>query len=201
MSAGGAAIRKDIKTWGERMNTVEPIRDIGIVEAVAHNLQQKSQRNYIMFCIGIYSGLRVSDILMLKVRDVKNKDVIRLIEQKTGNHRVYPIPSPLKRALRQYCEGMGAEEYLIANGRTGKPIGRIQAWRILRKACEPFGLRYIGTHTMRKTFGYHFYQQYGDVVMLMTIFGHTSESYTLRYIGINRKMIDEAILKFKPFKI
>ncbi len=183
------------------MNTVEPIRDIAIVEAVAHDLRQRSHRNYIMFCIGIYSGLRISDIVMLKVRDVKNKDVIRLIEKKTGNHRVYPVPAPLKRALREYCEGMSPDDYIVPNYRTNKPLGRVQAWRILRDVCQRFGLRHIGTHTMRKTFGYHFYQQYGDVVMLMTIFGHTSESYTLRYIGVNKKMIDDAILKFRPFKI
>lgn len=183
------------------MNTVEPIREIEIVEAVAKTLKSKSERNYIMFCIGIYSGLRVSDILKLKVRDVKNKDVIRITEKKTGNHKVYPVPAPLKKALKEYVKDMESDEYIIANQSTKRPIGRVQAWRILKKACEPFGLRYIGTHTMRKTFGYHFYQMYGDVVMLMTIFGHTSESYTLRYIGVNKKMIDDAILKFKPFKI
>lgn len=183
------------------MNTVEPIRDIEIVESIAYSLRQSSRRNYIMFCIGIYSGLRISDIVVLRVRDVKNKDVIRIVEKKTGNHRVYPVPAPLKRALREYCEGKKPEDYIVPNARTNKPLGRVQAWRIIRKACEPYGLKYIGTHTMRKTFGYHFYQMYGDVVMLMSIFGHTSESYTLRYIGVNKKMIDDAILKFRPFKI
>lgn len=183
------------------MNTVEPIRDTETVEAVARTLKQKSERNYILFCIGIYSGLRVSDILSLRVRDVKNKDTIRLVEKKTGNHRIYPVPKPLRRVLKDYCTEKKQDEYLVANPHTGRPLGRVQAWRIINEAAKVYGLQNIGTHTMRKTFGYHFYQKYGDVAMLMTIFGHTSEMYTLRYIGVNKKMINDAILGFRAFRI
>jgi integrase len=48
----------------------------------------------------------------------------------------------------------------------------------------------IGTHTLRKTFGYHFYQRTKDVAMLQQIFGHSASSITLRYIGINDDMMD-----------
>lgn len=198
MAGGGAAA---CKKEGESMNTVEPIRDTVLVEAIAKDLKKKNPRNYIMFCIGIYSGLRVSDILKLTVRAVKGRDTIQIVEKKTGYHKTYPVPVPLRRALAEYCKGKALDDYLIANPRTGLPLGRVQAWRIINAAGTKFGLKYIGTHTMRKTFGFHFYQKYGDVVMLMTIFGHTSEAYTLRYIGVNKAMINDAILKFKVFKI
>ena len=55
------------------MNTVEPIRDVSLVNDIADYLREQSERNYILFLFGIYSGLRISDILKLRVRDVRGK--------------------------------------------------------------------------------------------------------------------------------
>jgi len=55
----------------------------------------------------------------------------------------------------------------------------------------------IGTHTLRKTFGYHFYQKYKDIALLQELFNHSAPSVTLRYIGINQDMIDDAMKEFK----
>lgn len=55
----------------------------------------------------------------------------------------------------------------------------------------------IGTHTMRKTFGYHFYQQTKDVAMLQEIFNHSGPDITLRYIGVNQDSMDKAMASFK----
>ena len=55
----------------------------------------------------------------------------------------------------------------------------------------------IGTHTLRKTFGYHFYQKYKDIALLQELFNHSAPSVTLRYIGINQDMIDDAMREFK----
>jgi hypothetical protein len=50
---------------------------------------------------------------------------------------------------------------------------------------------------MRKTFGYHFYQQTKDVALLQNIFNHSAPSITLRYIGINDDLLDKAIDDFE----
>ncbi|MFP3813497.1 tyrosine-type recombinase/integrase, partial [Bacillus sp. SIMBA_005] len=55
----------------------------------------------------------------------------------------------------------------------------------------------IGTHTLRKTFGYHFYKQTKDVAMLQEIFNHSDQRTTLRYIGINQDAMNNAMKKFK----
>ena len=55
---------------------------------------------------------------------------------------------------------------------------------------------FIGTHKMRKTFGYWHYQQYKDVAILQEIFNHSSPSVTLRYIGINQDNIDKSYMNF-----
>ena len=64
------------------MNTVEPIRDKETVIDIAEYLKKDSERNYVMFLFGIYSGLRISDILKFRVRDVKDKSDIVLRKRK-----------------------------------------------------------------------------------------------------------------------
>jgi hypothetical protein len=88
-------------------------------------------------------------------------------------------------------------EYIVPKrGQPGKAVGRDYAYRVIHEAGIHFGLDNLGTHTMRKTFGYHFYKKTKDVVLLMKIFNHTSESRTLRYIGIEQTAINEAMMKF-----
>ena len=153
-----------------------------------------------MWMLGIYSGLRVSDILPLRVRDVYKKPYIKLREIKTGKMKRFEINPILGRALNKYCEGRSPDEYLIKSreGRN-KPITRSMAYKILQEAADHFGLDSIGTHSMRKTFGYHFYNQTKDVVTLMKIFNHSHQRITLIYIGIEEEQVNEAIKKFKIF--
>lgn len=74
-------------------------------------------------------------------------------------------------------------------------LDRAQAYRILNKAAQAVGVKErIGTHTLRKTFGYHHYKKYNDIVLLQKIFNHSSPSVTLRYIGIEQYTIDESYM-------
>ena len=161
------------------MNFVEPIRDTTTVQDIADYLKEKAPKYYIMYMIGIYSGLRVSDILKLKIRDVRGKDKIKVREKKTGKEKLFPVNRELAAAIEDYCKDK--KEY---------------AYRVIHEAGQHFGLDNLGTHTMRKTFGYHFYLQTKDIVLLMRIFNHNDESKTLRYIGIEQTTIDAAMMKF-----
>lgn len=55
----------------------------------------------------------------------------------------------------------------------------------------------IGTHTLRKTFGYHYYQQTHDIATLMILLNHSSESVTKRYLGIEELDIQNALKGFR----
>jgi len=179
------------------MNYVEPIRDPELIKDIGEYLKDKDEKLFIMYEIGIYSGLRISDILKLKVRDVKGKKTIKLRETKTGKEKMFPINAALQKELKAYCEDKKPYEYIVPKrGQPGKAVGRDYAYRVIHEAGIHFGLDNLGTHTMRKTFGYHFYKKTKDVVLLMKIFNHTSESRTLRYIGIEQTAINEAMMKF-----
>ena len=178
------------------MNTVEPIRDLDLVMDIADYLRSESERNYVMYMFGIYSGLRISDIRLFRVRDVRNKSKLIIREKKTGTEKKFPINNELRPIIDNYIADIMDYEYLFKS-KKGKnsPISRQQAYNILHDAAQHFGLEAIGTHTLRKTFGYHMYQQTKDVVTIQEILNHADISITLRYIGINQDMKDEAIKK------
>lgn len=63
--------------------------------------------------MGIYTGLRVSDILKLRVKDVKDKEIFSIKETKTGKKKMIMINPILKRTLKHYCEDKEGKEFLI----------------------------------------------------------------------------------------
>ncbi len=182
------------------MNYVEPIREPEKVKLISTFLKQNSERNYIMFMIGIYSGLRISDILQLRVKDIINKDSIYIKEKKTKKTKLFPINPILKKEIKSYCIGKDLNEYIVKSRKgKNKPITREMAYKILSETGNLFNLPNLGTHTLRKTFGYHHYMQYKDVALLQEIFNHSSPTITLRYIGIDQEKINKSIKNFKIF--
>lgn len=181
------------------MNHVQPIRDKTKLNDVKVILKRQSYRDYLMFVMGVKTGLRISDLLKLQVKDVKDKTHIIMKEQKTKKPKRYRINDSLRTLIEDYTNGLSDNDCLFPSQRTGKPITRVQAYRILNKAAEEAGLSEIGTHTLRKTFGYHFYQKTKDVALLQELFNHSAPSVTLRYIGINQDIMDKAIEDFDPF--
>ncbi len=181
------------------MNIVEPIRsktDLKTVEAALARYEPFGQRNLLFFVIGTNIGLRISDILGLNVSDVKGKAHINIIEKKTGKHKQFPVNSKLQPLISKFVRGRAEQEPLfmtIFNRR----LDRVQAYRIINSACKAAGLTCrVGTHTLRKTFGYHHYKQFNDIAILQKIFNHSSPAITLRYIGIDQDKINESYNKF-----
>ncbi|QII48170.1 site-specific integrase [Bacillus paralicheniformis] len=159
-------------------------------------LRERSERNYLLFVTGINLGLRISDLLRLRVRDAKRM-YIDLREKKTGKQKRIKINKALKKALADYIKDKDDQEFLFKS-REGlnKPIIRSTAYNILKEAVEYVGLDGIGTHTMRKTFGYWHYKKFKDVALLQEIFNHSSPDVTLRYIGITQDTMDQTIDAF-----
>lgn len=179
------------------MEFVQPIRDKSKIEDMKRELLKNGTRDYLLFYTGINTGLRISDILELKVKDVKDKTHISITEGKTKKPKRFKINNGLKDELEKYIIGMNVDDYLFFSKKgNNKPITRVQAYRILNSAAQRIGLDEIGTHTLRKTFGYHFYQKTKDVALLQELFNHSAPSVTLRYIGINQDIMDNAIDDF-----
>lgn len=179
------------------MEYVEPIRDKEKIETVKKILKRNGTRDFLLFLMGINSGLRISDILKLKVADVYNKEYIEITEKKTGKYKKLPITKSFKPYLEEFIFDKMPDEWLFESRKGNKPITRIQAYRIITRACIQAGITSrIGTHTLRKTFGYHFYKEKKDIALLQCILNHSAPSVTLRYIGINQDIIDSSLQSF-----
>lgn len=178
------------------MTTVEPIRDKNNIKKVEKVLLSKGLRDLLLFTIGTNCGLRVSDIVALNVGDVKNKTHIQIIEKKTGKFKKLPINAKLKPMFEEYTKDKNIDEPLFKTIFQNR-MDRFAAYNMIKNACKKAGLdERVGTHTMRKTFGYHHYKKFKDVAMLQKIFNHSNPQITLRYIGIDQDMIDESYVNF-----
>lgn len=181
------------------MNTVEPIKDINLVYDIADYLKAHNERDYVLFMFGINTGLRISDILRFRVRDIRDehkkiKEYFYIREKKTGKEKRMKIHSDLRYILKEYIQGKKDYEFLFSSKKgINKPITRQQAYRILNNAAMVFGLESIGCHTLRKTFGYHLYNKTKDAITIKEILNHSDISTTLRYIGVNQDRKDKLI--------
>lgn len=181
------------------MNFVEPIRDLEKISTIHKELYDKNPRDALLFSFGIYTGLRISDVLKFKVKDVL-VNFYNIREKKTGKQKVYEFNKYLKREIEDFVKGKDENTYLFKS-RTGKnsPISRQRAYQILKGACADNGVYNIGTHTLRKTFGYHMYKKTKDIALLMEIFNHSNPNITLRYIGINQEISNKTIGNLKYY--
>ena len=180
------------------MEFVQPLREKNCIEKVKNILLKNGYRDYLLFVAGINTGLRISDLLKLKVSDVRDKSHIEFRETKTGKNKRFYISPTLKTCFDIYIVSMTSEQFLFSSRKgNNRPITRVQAYKIINDAVKATGLcDKIGTHTLRKTFGYWHYQQFKDVAVLQDIFNHSAPSVTLRYIGINDDMKDKTIAEF-----
>ena len=177
------------------MNIVEPIKNLNDIQKIKDYLSN-NKRNYLLFSLGINSGLRISDILALDVKDVKNKEYIEIKEKKTSKYKRFPLNKILQNEIHDFVKDKEMNKPLFWTQKN-KRLGRVQAYKILNNAANAVGLNiHIGTHSLRKTFGYHHYKKYDNLPLLQKILNHSSSAITLRYIGLEQEVIDESYKNF-----
>jgi integrase len=182
----------------EEIKDVQPIRDLQKIEDMKWSLKRHcGERDYILFLVGINTGLRVSDILSLTIKQIKGKKKIVVMEGKTNKPRTIYLEN-IYDELNSYIKTLKHTEWVFPSRKGDKPIGRVQAYKQLNKASAmidmPDG---IGTHSMRKSFGYWFYKQTKDVAKLQKILNHNHPDVTLRYIGITDEEIEDSLATFQ----
>lgn len=158
-----------------------------------NHLKERNIRDYLLFVLGINSGLRISDLLLLTIEDVNGKDRLTIREKKTGKRKDFPLSDTCKKAIREYLDfGNTSSGWLFRSKKGDRPISRIQAYRIINGAARIIGMQEaIGTHTLRKTFGYWAYKGGVDIIKIQKLLNHSAPSVTLSYIGITKDELDD----------
>lgn len=181
----------------EKLN-VEPLRTANEIaefrDALA--LSKQASRNLLLFNIGINTGLRIGDIVKLRIKDVKGRSSFPVHEGKTAKKRTVHL-NAIMSDIADYLTDKPDEGYLFPSRKGDGHITTTQSYRVLNKAADLIGRDDIGTHTLRKTFGFHYYQRTKDVATLMEIFNHSDQATTKRYIGIRDKEIADSLRDFK----
>jgi integrase len=168
------------------MELVQPIKDINLIDNFKTELLKKGSKDYMLFDISINIGLKITDIINLIVWDVKNKSQIVIKEDRTNKPISFSIPPEFHAEIDKFILGMSVGELLFASKKGGsKPITTKQAYKSLNEVGQKLGIDDIGTHTLRKTFGYHHYLKHKDIAFLQKVFNHSNPDMTLRYIGID----------------
>ncbi|WP_313342128.1 tyrosine-type recombinase/integrase [Sedimentibacter sp.] len=178
--------------------TVEPIRDRSKIKQLYHYLHGKDPKYGLIFKFGLNTGLRISDILPLKIKDIfmKNgdfRDYLVIKEKKTKKEKKIKLNDTLRKNIQSYIinDKFLYDDYLFPS-KKGTYIGRIQAYRVLKEAAVLIGIENFGTHSLRKTWGYWTYKMSKyNIGLIMDTFNHSSQNITLRYIGVNQDQKDE----------
>lgn len=187
----------------------DPVRDPSMVIAIADYLGTHGKatkyklRNRMGWILGCTTGLRISDLLGLKIGDVLNPDgsfvnYLSIREKKTRKHNDPRLGRNAQEAISDYLASLNSytlDDYLIMSERKGK-MDETQFYRILVKAADAVGFKgSMGTHTMRKTYGYNaIHNNPNDakaLIHLQGMFNHSSPSVTLAYCGITRDEEDK----------
>lgn len=192
------------------MKAVQPIRDMDMLDkclAIAREHDRNRRKGEVswelLLIVGFNTSLRISDIRRFRVRDLRGRDYAEIKAQKTGKEARILINPPARRVINRLLAGRPGDEYILQSRQrnTGnhkrRPISRQRAYQIINAIARKAGIQdHIGCHTLRKTFGYHYYKMTGDVVSLQRILCHSSRRETLIYIGVIQEEIDESLMRF-----
>jgi len=180
------------------MNWVAPIKDDETLEKFKQELRKVDDKYYILFEIGVGTGLQLQEILKFKSKDIRNKSSI---EAKIGTKnikRVFTIPKKLQTIIKNFTEGKDPNEYLIqGHASSAAALSREQVYRVFKSVGKNMGLNSIGAQTMRKTFAWRYYKTTNDIYYLQNLLNHASPSITYRYVG-EKPNVEVVLKKMTP---
>lgn len=170
------------------------------------------KRNWMMWNLGITLGLRISDLLSLRVCDVINvdgtyKNNITVYEQKTGKRRVSYLTDNNKKIIKEYIKSLtdsgidtsiGNKNFYVSylfRSTKGEVVTKESAHRIMKQMSRDLQLPYnVGTHTLRKTFAYWTIKEHseqGDIMAaLQKLLNHSDQRVTFTYAGIDDDVLE-----------
>jgi len=182
------------------MREVNPIRDRAVIAKMKELMENDGKyKELLLFTIGINSALRISDILKLKWGSLK-RNVIVVKEKKTGKTKEFPVNSAIRKVIEEYfvLDSKDDDEYIFvseSHRNRGKVWSRQYVWQFINEYAQRAGYHEnVGTHTLRKTWGYHAYQAGYPLELIQKALNHSSPAITLRYIGITKEQIFDAYL-------
>jgi len=153
----------------------------------------------LLITIGVFTGLRISDLLKLRFNQFENTDILTIEEQKTKKTRRIKINPDLRQIVERVRGKMGIRDntqFIFVNKYGNKPIDKSYVNVKLKEILKRYNIVLEGnasSHLFRKTLGNRVLKlnNYSNesVILLMELFSHSSPMTTRRYLGIREKEI------------
>ena len=179
---------------------VDPITEVRDIKSIK-KLLMDNPRDRLLFIMGINSGLRVQDLLSLKVVQLQGRkigDRISLREKKTRKENILMINKEIKKAFDEYCHDLEPEpKYYVFRSRKGvnQPVTTYRVTRLVKSWAKQLNLPgNYGAHTLRKTWCYQNRMKGVPWEVLSQRLNHSSPSITRRYIGVRQEEVEDALM-------
>lgn len=200
----------ELKSNGLRKaQAAEPIRSYDDFVAIQNYFLSKNKvRDWMLWTIGVSLGLRISDLLKLKIKYFLNNDLtfkkrITIIEQKTDKINDCLITESVVMALAKYFDSIqwkfNLDDYLFKSQKTGTKMEEKHGWKIISSAGKALKIPLnIGSHTMRKSFANiaacvdKNSIDMNAITKIQGLLNHSDQRVTMRYLGTFRDMYDKA---------
>jgi integrase/recombinase XerD len=151
------------------------------------------------------SGVRVSELTALRVRDLNPDDGWAVVTGKGSKERMVPVGraarSVLELYLREIRPGLvrGRSEGAVFVNARGRPLSRMGVWKILRKHVDRAGLQSrVTPHTLRHSFATHLLEGGADLAAVQEMLGHADIATTQIYTHVEREYLKEVHRQFHP---
>ncbi len=177
---------------------VEPIRKQADIKYIKSMLADQP-RNLALFTLGINTNLRASDLVNIRVNQVDAVapgESFEIREQKTGKIRRITLNPKTFNVIQPLIDAASNPADPLLKSKKGTVLTVSSVNRLVKGWCRAAGLRgNYGSHTLRKTWGYHAWKAGIDLPRLMVIFNHSSQKQTLEYLCIQESQIQEVYLR------
>lgn len=196
--------RKPRSTGAHTTMPIKDMRDIRrwIAVAKAHDahMREGGVSWYLLLTLGFNTALRIGDLCKLRVRDVRGREYVNVIQDKTDKMSDVPLKASTQAILARALKGKAEDDFVFASrqrSRTSggrKAISRQRCYAIVQEIARraDYAGR-VGCHTMRKTFAWQYYQVCGDLAEVQKVLNHSSQDATIRYLGLDREKIRDTV--------
>lgn len=195
-------------------HTTMPIEDKAMVNkwiAIAKDHDHRRKRGgvswYMLLLLGFNTGLRIGDLCTLRVKDVRDRERVRIIAEKTGKMTDIYLREDVRKAIKAALAGADGNDWALASRQRNradgkkKPISRQRCYGIVKEIAQKAGFEeHVGCHTMRKTFAWNLYKSTGgNLALVQKQLNHSSQEATIHYLGLDQKAMDNAIKNSTSF--
>lgn len=192
------------KQW-RTLPAVLSVAEIGKLLAAPNTNEPLAMRDVALLEFAYATGVRVSELVALKLQDIMFAEGVARIFGKGAKERLVPVGrralgavSSYAREIRPTLDHGNARGFLFLNAR-GTPLSRVGAWGVIKATARRAGLtKRVSPHTLRHTFATHLLEGGADLRAVQEMLGHADLSTTQRYTHVDRDYLRTVHRSYHP---